>query len=230
MKILAIDTATEACSAALLIDAEVQGKYRIAPREHSHLILQMVQDLLSESGTKMAQLDAIAFGRGPGSFMGLRIAAGVAQGMAFAHDLPVIPVSTLKTIAQVAHEETGSENILTAIDARMGEVYWAAYSLEDKTWRAEVEETVVPPEQAQLPANMTPGWIGAGTGWSSYKEKLPTANCRLPTLLPDCLPSAEAMARLAAADFIAGNIVTAEQAVPVYLRNNVAKKPKAVSF
>lgn len=230
MKILAIDTATEACSAALLIDAEVRSQYKIAPREHSHLILQMVEDLLSESDTGMAQLDAIAFGCGPGSFMGLRIAAGVAQGMAFAHDLPVIPVSTLKAIAQVAHEETGSEHILAAIDARMDEVYWAAYHLDNNEWRLDGEEIVVPPEHIPAPDSQI-NWTGAGTGWKTHKERLlPTADCQLPTLLPDCLPSAGAMAKLAVADINAGRLLSAEKAVPVYLRNNVAKKPKSVSF
>ena len=135
MKILAIDTSTEACSAALLIDGDLQGVYKLAPREHSLLILKMIDGLLSDAGITVSELDAIAFGRGPGSFMGLRIAAGVVQGIAYAHELPVIPVSTLKAIAQRASEETRHQHVLAAIDARMDEVYWAAYSLQGQTWQ-----------------------------------------------------------------------------------------------
>ncbi|MCW8941987.1 MAG: tRNA (adenosine(37)-N6)-threonylcarbamoyltransferase complex dimerization subunit type 1 TsaB, partial [Gammaproteobacteria bacterium] len=147
MKILAIDTATEACSAALYIESEapdagITSEYQLAPREHSRLILKMIDRLLSQAGIAVAELDAIAFGRGPGSFMGLRIAAGVVQGIAFAHDIPVIPVSTLKTIAQRAYELTGSKNVLAAIDARMDEVYWAKYSLTGKQWVLDGEEQV----------------------------------------------------------------------------------------
>ncbi len=128
MKILAIDTATEACSAALLIigetgDTEISSRYQLAPREHSRLILKMIDELLTEADVPVSSVDAIAFGQGPGSFMGLRIAAGVVQGIAFAHDIPVVPVSTLKAIAQRAYEETGSAHVLATIDARMDEVY-----------------------------------------------------------------------------------------------------------
>jgi tRNA threonylcarbamoyladenosine biosynthesis protein TsaB len=122
MKLLAIDTATEACSAAIYIDGETVQRYRIAPREHSHIILPMIDELLAETGCYLSAMSAIAFGRGPGSFMGVRIAAGVTQGIAFAHDLPVVPVSTLAAIAQTAHVQTQAEKVLAAIDARMNEV------------------------------------------------------------------------------------------------------------
>ncbi|MGB5456905.1 MAG: tRNA (adenosine(37)-N6)-threonylcarbamoyltransferase complex dimerization subunit type 1 TsaB, partial [Gammaproteobacteria bacterium] len=103
MKILAVDTATEACSAALYLDGEIHQQFRVAPREHSHIILPMIDQLLSDSGIRVSDLDVLAFGRGPGSFMGVRIAAGVAQGIAFAWDLPVVPISTLAAIAQTVH-------------------------------------------------------------------------------------------------------------------------------
>lgn len=232
MNILAIDTATEACSAALLIDGEVSALYQLAPREHSSLILKMIDQLLSQAKLPIRQLDAIAFGQGPGSFMGLRIAAGVVQGIAFAHDIPVIPISTLKAIAQRACEQTRHTNILVAIDARMDEVYWAAYSLKQKIWQAAAEECVISPDRvvlAQLPGQQEQTWVAAGTGWQSYKDRLQQAvDCRLQTILADCLPSAEVIVKLAAEEYSAGNMVTAAEAIPVYLRNNVAKKPKPV--
>jgi len=234
MKILAIDTATEACSAALLIDDEagqkIHTRYQLAPREHSRLILQMLDDLLAEAGLSVSDIDAIAFGQGPGSFMGLRIAAGVVQGIAFAQDIPVIPVSTLKAIAQRAFDETGSKYVLATIDARMDEVYWAAYSLQNQHWKLHGEERVISPEKITLPVMPEDTiWLAAGNGWANYKDRLlQTANCKLPTILPECFPNAEVIVKLAAEEFKAGNTVPAAEAIPVYLRNDVAKKPKPV--
>ena len=235
MKILAIDTATEACSAALTIeggpsDSGIISEYQLAPREHSRLILKMIDRLLSQAGITVAELDAIAFGRGPGSFMGLRIAAGVVQGIAFAHDTPVIPVSTLKTIAQRAYELTGNKNVLAAIDARMDEVYWAKYSLTGKQWVLDGEERVVSPDKlhlAEVLAGQDNKWVGAGTGWASYADRLlPDDNLNLLATLDDCFPSAEVIAKLAIEELKADNTVSAAEAIPVYLRNDVAKKPK----
>ena len=195
MKILAIDTATEACSAALYLGGEITRQYRVAPRQHSHIILPMIDQLLAESGVRVAELDALAFGRGPGSFMGVRIAAGVTQGIALAWDLPVVPVSTLAAIAQTAYSETGATRVLSAIDARMNEVYWAAYRLSDNGCMHLVgEESVIAPGQVAKPAE--DGWTGAGTGWSAYGEILNAAIgagvlsaivCRQPSLLSNWL-------------------------------------------
>jgi tRNA threonylcarbamoyladenosine biosynthesis protein TsaB len=232
MNILAIDTATEACSAALYINGELRSSYVLAPREHSRLILKMIDDLLLEADLSVSKLDAIAFGRGPGSFMGLRIAAGVVQGIAFAHDIPVIPVSTLKAIAQRAFEQTKNKHILTAIDARMDEVYWAAYSLKQQLWQLHGEESVVSPDKVPTPERLAQpdeSWVGAGTGWASYKDRLLlTVGLQLPTILPECLPSAEVMVKIAVDEFKAGNMITAAEAIPVYLRNDIAKKAKPV--
>lgn len=232
MKILAIDTATEACSAALYIDGELSSNYQLAPREHSRLILKMIDDLLSAANLSVSNLDAIAFGRGPGSFMGLRIAAGVVQGIAFAHDIPVIAISTLKAIALRAYEQNQCPRILVAIDARMDEVYWAAYYHSEQQWQLAAEECVISPDKVHLPEVLNQSdelWVGAGSGWGSYKDRLLlTVNCQLSTILPDCFPSAEVIAKLAVDEFNAGNTVTAAQAIPVYLRNDVAKKPKPV--
>jgi tRNA threonylcarbamoyladenosine biosynthesis protein TsaB len=228
MKILAIDTATEACSAALYLEGEVMQKYRVAPREHSHILLPMIEQLLTDAAISVSDLDALAFGRGPGSFMGVRIAAGVTQGIAFAWDLPAIPVSTLAAIAQRAHAESGAVKVLAAIDARMNEVYWGAFTLADDGCMQRVgEECVIPPEQVARPEGI--GWSGAGTGWSTYGEKLSAAvgAGMLVSVQEECLPSAGAILKLAVPEFEAGRYVPASKAVPVYLRDNVAKKSAA---
>ena len=240
MKILAIDTSTEACSAALLIDGEVSSQYQLAPRKHSQLILKIIDQLLSDADVPVSSLDAIAFGRGPGSFMGLRIAAGVVQGIAFAHDIPVIPISTLKAMAQRAYEQTNIENVLVAIDARMDEVYWGAYFLVNQRWVTDGEECVISPDTIQLPAMLSTQdktWVAAGTGWGSYSDRLLDSadedgmvnkQFKPVEILVDCFPSAEVIVKLAVEEFEAGNTITAAHAIPVYLRNDVAKKPKAV--
>jgi len=228
LKILALDTATEACSAALYLDGEITQKYRVAPREHSHILLPMIEQLLGESGNQLSDLDALAFGRGPGSFMGVRIAAGVTQGIAFARDLPVIPVSTLAAIAQAAHAQSGTDKVLSAIDARMNEVYWGAFTLATNGCMQPVgDETVIAPELVSRPEGA--GWTGAGTGWSAYGEALSSmvGTEALATVLDQCLPSATAILELALPDYEAGRYVSASRAVPVYLRDNVAKKPAA---
>ena len=232
MKILAIDTATEACSAALIIDGELTSQYQLAPREHSRLILKMIDGLLADADVAVADLDAIAFGRGPGSFMGLRIAAGVVQGIAFAHDIPVIPVSSLKAIAQRAYDESNISQVLVAIDARMDEVYWAAYKIKNQRWSLEGEEQVISPDKINLSDILEQdekSWVAAGTGWGCYADRLlPGNQSQLYSVLPDCFPSAEGIVKLAVEEFKAGNTVLAAEAIPVYLRNDVAKKPKPV--
>ena len=238
MKILALDTSTEACSAALYIDGEITSQYQLAPREHSRLILKMIDDLLAAEKLAVSSLDAIAFGRGPGSFMGLRIAAGVVQGIAFAHDIPVISVSTLKVIAQRAFEQTQSRHVIATIDARMDEVYWAAYILDesnlaDLQWRLVSDECVVSPDKVYLSevlADKNVDWVGAGSGWNSYTDRLLTDGFALKEILPECLPAAEQIVKLAVEDLKTGNTVSAAEAIPVYIRNDVAKKPKSVTF
>lgn len=234
MNILAIDTSTEACSAALHIDGNIYTDYRIAPREHSRLILGMIEQLLQQAELSVKALDAVAFGRGPGSFMGLRIAAGVTQGIAFAHDLPVIPVSTLKAIAQRAYEQTKVDNILVAIDARMDEVYWGIYHRRDNCWHIKGEEQVISPDHAklaELPDSSATDFVAAGNGWKNYRDRLlPGVGQVIHSILDDCLPSADAIARLAGEEYAAGNHLSAADAIPVYLRNNVAKKPAPIKF
>ena len=145
MKILAIETATEGCSAALLINGEVIDRFQVAPREHGNLILPMVDELLNEAGMTLQQLDALAFGRGPGSFTGVRMATGVIQGLAFAAELPIAPVSTLTALAYQAGPPVEGQTVYAALDARMGEVYWCEYERIDGQLKAVSNESVIAP-------------------------------------------------------------------------------------
>ncbi|MCG7981750.1 MAG: tRNA (adenosine(37)-N6)-threonylcarbamoyltransferase complex dimerization subunit type 1 TsaB [Candidatus Thiodiazotropha lotti] len=224
MKLLAIETATEACSAALLIDDQIELRYEIKPRGHSELILGMMDGLLADAGLSANQLDAMAFGRGPGSFTGVRIATGVIQGAAFAADLPVVPVSTLAALAQRAYREKGEPNLLTAFDARMGELYWAGYRVDsNEIVRLVMDEQVSNAQQVRLPLDEE--WYGVGSGWGVYGPQLGE---RLGESLlgykADLYCSARDVATLAGVDFEAGLAVSAERALPVYLRNDVAHK------
>lgn len=224
MKILAIETATESCSAALLVDGAMSVRERIAPREHATLILSMCDELLEEAELKPVDLDAVAFGRGPGSFTGVRVATGVIQGIAFAAELPVAPVSSLAALAQGAWRQDGAERVLAAIDARMGEVYWGAYEVVDGLVEPIIPETVVAPEAAPVPEGE--GWFGVGTGWGTYGEVLSQrAEGRIGAVAAERYPLAQDVAWLAARAVERGETVSPEQALPVYLRDNVARKP-----
>jgi tRNA threonylcarbamoyladenosine biosynthesis protein TsaB len=223
VKLLALDTATEACSAALYIDGEISQRYQLAPREHSNLILQMLDDLLTEASITLPMLDALAFGRGPGSFMGLRIAAGVVQGISLAHELPIVPVSTLASIAHIQMQQPGVEKVLAAIDARMHEVYWGAYTKHDGLPVLQAEEMVVPPDRVPIPEGSD--WHGAGSGWGSYADALKQRlGACISDTQPACFPSAASIATLAVPMFAQDGGVDAAQAIPVYLRDKVAKK------
>ena len=225
MKILALDTSTEACSAALLNDATLYSRYALQPRKHAALILPMLEEVLTEAEMTLNDLDALAFGCGPGSFTGVRIAAATAQGVAASANLAVISISSLAAIAQRAVDENGMEKIACAIDARMGEVYWGCYRCNDDGMVVlEGKECVIAPENIPLPQGS--GWTGAGTGWSAYENQLTSRiGSNLSGLNAGLLPNAIAIAKLAAADFKEGKKLRAEQALPVYLRNQVARKP-----
>ena len=224
IKLLALDTATEACSAALHIDGEIRQKFQLAPQAHTRLILKQAETLLAEAGITLQQLDALAFGRGPGSFTGVRIATGVIQGMAFGADLPVVPVSTLASIAQAVYEDHGKAQVLSAIDARMGGVYWGQYQLaDDGLMMLSGEEAVLAPVDVPQPGSS--GWSGAGSGWRAHEEALlqRLGDC-IDSTHADYLPQSRTIARLAVPVFESGQAVDASQALPVYLRNDVAKK------
>ena len=218
MKLLAIDTATEACSAALFLDGALSSRYEFAPRQHAELILPMVDALLAEAEIKLGSLDCLAFGRGPGAFTGVRIATGVIQGLAFAVDLPVIPISTLAILAQGAVSQ--SDYLLSAIDARMGEVYWGLYQVRDNVVEAVSAEAVSKPDQVTAPADRQ--WFGVGSGWNTYAQELSQAvNGHLIGHQGEAYPHARDIIPLALRDYAAGAAVPAEQALPVYLRNQV---------
>lgn len=221
MKLLAIETSTIACSAALLIDDEIRERYELAPQRHADLLLPMIGELLSEAGLTPMQLDGLAFGRGPGAFTGLRIAAGVAQGIACGADLPVAPVSTLAALAQGAADR--STRVLAVMDARMNEVYWGIHEAgADGLMQLRGDERVCAPDAAPLPAG--DGWFGAGDGWGAYGEVL---RARLGAGLAGDdaarYPRAREVVLLARAIALRGGMVAAEHALPVYLRDRVAQ-------
>jgi len=225
LNILAIETSTQACSAALLCNGEILQRYQIAPRGHGDLILPMIDELMSEAGLSPTQLSAVAFGRGPGAFTGVRIATSVAQGIAFGADLPVAPVSSLAALAQAGYRRKGYQTMLCAMDARMGEIYWGAYQVEQGVVLLLAGEHVCVPELAPEPPESVGQWHGLGNGWQEYGECL---NQRF-SLRPDsddasCLARAEDVIVLAQHAVGHGQTVSAEQAMPVYLRDNVAEK------
>jgi tRNA threonylcarbamoyladenosine biosynthesis protein TsaB len=222
IRILAIETATAACSAALSVDGDIIERYALAPRQHATLILPMIESLLLEAGLSVAQLDAIAFGRGPGSFTGVRIAASIVQGIAFAAGRPVVPVSTLAALALGGKRETGHNRVLAALDARKDEVYWGSYVHSgDDNPELQGSELVCAPADIPVPAEGD--WAGVGGGWESYGPALlQQLGDRVVRILPDLEPRAADVARLSLDAFMRGATVAPEHAIPVYLRNNVA--------
>jgi tRNA threonylcarbamoyladenosine biosynthesis protein TsaB len=226
MKLLAIDTSGEACSAALLLDSEVGQRLAREPRRHGELILRMMDELLAAAGLKLADLDALAFGRGPGSFTGVRIATAVIQGAAFGADLQVVAVSTLAALAQGHYRTGGHTHCLPAFDARMGELYWGCYLCDEAgLMRAACAEQVAPPGEVALPEHAH--WQGVGSGWAVHGPVLSRRlGSRLTGVDPDAACEARDIACLAAADFAAGRSVSAERALPLYLRDQVTAQPK----
>lgn len=216
MKILAIETSTDACSAALAIGDEVHEVYRLAPREHTRLILDMMDEVLAHGGLSLAQVDALAFGRGPGAFTGVRVAVSVAQGAAFGADLPVIPVSSLAALAHYAYRECGSSHVVVATDARLAEVYTGCYRVTQH--RAELigVEQVIKPES--LPLIEQGEWCAIGSGWELFepvlRQRVTGATLHV---IAGAFPHAYDIACLARH----GERVAAEKALPVYLRDDV---------
>ena len=216
--LLALDTATEACSVALLHDGKVTSHYEVIPRLHAQKLLPMIKELLAQAGVELSAVEAIAFGRGPGAFTGVRIAIGVVQGLAFALERPVLPISNLAALAQRAYREHGATQVASAIDARMDEVYWGCYREQAGEMRLQGVEAVLPPEAAALPGDASGDWFGAGTGWS-YAERL---NVKPTALDAGMLPHAEDLLTLARFAWARGEAIRADDAQPVYLRDKVA--------
>lgn len=215
MHLLALETSSEYCSCALSVGGVVREACVRAGQEHSALLLPMVAQLMREANLGFGQLDAVAFGAGPGSFTGLRIACGAVQGLAFAHELPVVPVTTLEALAQ----QSGAQRVLACLDARLGELYLAAYERAgDATWTvcfapALLKTTELP----ELPGH----WTGVGSGFAAHGAAL-AARYALANVDAEAVPSAGAIAALAVAKFARGESVRADEAAPLYLRDKVA--------
>ena len=232
MKLLAVETSTEACSAALYIDGIVTERFELTPKEHTRLILPMIDSLMADAGLNPRDLDALAFGRGPGSFTGVRIATGIIHGIALGAELPVVPVSTLAAIAQdffdkgsnaIQEKQDSIDTAFVAMDARMGEIYWGVYRRDDQGYAELIgNESVTPADTIEIP-ELT--GIGIGTGWGVYRQELSQRlDGKVVAIETDNLPRAGAVARLGARGFELGLAVDVEQAMPVYLRDKVAKK------
>lgn len=222
MQILAIDTSTEYLSLALWLDGRLLTRDIHAGQSHSQQILPTLRDLLNEAQLDLEALDGIAFGAGPGSFTGLRIACGVTQGLAFGANLPVVEVSTLQTLAQ----QSGAHKVIACLDARMGEIYFAAYEKKDDVWLEVIAPALFKPEQA--PALQGNDWLGVGTGWLAYPEVLNQVYqdnlFELPKPGHSSHPTARAIAEIALPLFKSGLAKAAHEVAPIYIRNKVALK------
>lgn len=227
MNILALETSSTNCSVALFWDGDIISKQVTDANQHAKVILPMIDELLSIAQTTVKKLDAIAFGCGPGSFTGLRIAASVVQGLALAHHIPVISISSLRTLAQHAYRAFHYKRVIAAIDARQQEIYAGIFEYEHATMTLikNSKEVVCPHEQLILPE--TEDWYGIGTGWNvggSYWATI--LNARLLDVQNDLLPDAVDVAYLASIEFANKNFLSPEQAIPVYLRDQVTTPPK----
>ncbi len=219
MKILALETSTEYCSVALWQDGDISSRCELVGQRHSEVLIAMLDEVLRAAGIKLAQLDGIAFGMGPGSFTGVRIACGVAQGLALGADLPVVGVSTLQALAQAA----GHDKVIAALDARVGEIYHAAYEKRAGEWVTVCEPGLCLPQYA--PQVQGSGWFGAGSGFALYAATLEGRYAgQLIGSDAQAVPQASAIAQLSAPLFAAGQGVDAAQARPLYLRDKVALK------
>jgi len=217
LKILALETSTELCSAALWLDGRVDAREVLAGQRHSELLMPMIDALLQQQQLVTRDLDGIAFGAGPGSFTGVRIACGVAQGIAFGIGVPVAGISTLLALAAASQ----AAHAVCCLDARMGEVYHAAYEKRGGDWHAVFEPALCKPDA--VPPLPDGAWTGCGSGFAVYRTELESCYAgRLERVRDDLVPHAREIAALAAAEFERGNAVVAERAAPLYVRNKVA--------
>jgi len=219
LKILALETSSEYCSVALFVGGGTLAHEVRAVQRHSELLLPMVDEVLAEGGIALRDLDGIAFGAGPGAFTGLRIACGVAQGLAFGAELPLLGVCTLEALA----EQAAAARVIAALDARMGEIYHAAYDRDVGGWRALREPSLCQALDApQVPEG---DWTGCGSGFDAHGAALRERyDGRLAQIIPGLHPRAQEMARLAAPRFAAGQGEDPAEAHPLYIRNKVALK------
>lgn len=219
MNLLALDTSTEYLSLALLKGEEMFTFDLNAGQTHSQIILPQLQALLNQAELQLGDVHGIAFGAGPGSFTGVRIAAGVAQGLGFGANLPVVGICTLLALA----EASGADKVIACLDARMAEVYHAAYEKNAGQWQTTIEPGLYKPDA--VPAVAGDGWLGAGSGWQTYPEQLSAAyGVQLHATQPTLLPTASAILKLALPVFVRGEARPAAEALPIYIRNRVALK------
>lgn len=219
MRILALETSTEHCSVALWQDGALLERSEWAGQRHSELLMDMLDGVLREADIKLAQLDGIAFGAGPGSFTGVRIACGVAQGLALGADLPVVAVCTLQALARAA----ARDKVIAALDARMGEIYHAAYVRNGEDWETICAPSLCPAQHA--PTVLGDGWFGAGSAFALHGAALDVGYAgQLAGVNAQAVPQASAVATLSVRVFAAGGGVDAAQAAPLYLRDKVALK------
>jgi tRNA threonylcarbamoyladenosine biosynthesis protein TsaB len=219
MKILALETSTEYCSVALWQAGVIAERCELVGQKHSELLMPMIEALLQATSHKLQAMDGIAFGKGPGSFTGVRIACGVAQGLALGANLPVVGICTLEALA----EASGKDKVIAALDARMGELYLAAYEQREGTWQAVIEPCLCKPEDA--PPVAGEGWFGCGSGFAVQGAMLEAAyGTQMTGVDGSAVPQAAAIAALAAARFLRGEGADAAQALPLYLRDKVALK------
>ena len=221
--ILALDTATEACSAALLHQDHINFEDELSPRTHTQRILPMVDGLLKNANLSIKEVDYLAFGRGPGSFTGVRVGVGVAQGLALGAELKVVPISNLTTMAEQAYQELGATEVIALIDARMNEVYFSQLVRTENGWIEKVKERVCSPEGALVQFQLDTDKITVvGTGWAAYPQ---FSEQNLPLAISEItLPSAKYMLALAEQEIAKGNVKSVDEIEPVYLRNEVTWK------
>ncbi|WP_448547808.1 tRNA (adenosine(37)-N6)-threonylcarbamoyltransferase complex dimerization subunit type 1 TsaB [Thalassotalea fusca] len=225
MKYLAIDASTEACSVALSVDGHVTHEFEHCPQSHSLVLLPMVDRVLKQAKVSLSELDGIIYGRGPGSFTGVRIGIGVVQGLAFAANLRLVGVSTMQAMAQQAYSEHGQTSVLAAIDARMSEVYTCLFQVDaDGVMQPVTQEQVLPPEQVSptLPEGVSSAYA-VGTGFDAYADVLSAlkAQSESPQVL---YPNAKAMLPCGMALFEQGESLAPEDAQPTYVRDTVSWK------
>jgi tRNA threonylcarbamoyladenosine biosynthesis protein TsaB len=219
LKILALDTSNEYCSVALLLNGQISSREALAKQRHSELLLPMIQQVLTEAGVELSQLQGIAFGAGPGSFTGLRIACGVAQGLGFGSGLAVVGGCTV----EARGDEAGGGRVIAALDARMGEIYHAAYMKSGDRWLMAGQPVLCFPQDAPLLRGND--WTGCGSGFAVHEGALRLRyNGCINHIIPGVRPQARAIARLAASRFMDGAGIEPAEAAPIYIRNKVALK------
>lgn len=213
--ILACETATHACSSALYCQDQMTQEYALAPRQHSQLLLTQVDQLLDQSACSLAEVDVFAFGCGPGSFMGLRLSASVIQAFAYANKKPVVAISSLRALAQSAYDQHQYEQVCVAWDARMGEVYYGEYQVEEGIMQVQTDDCLISPLTLKEKEKANPNRIG--NAFKEYLDSEPSANL---------YPEAQSVAKLALYEYQKGNVLDAASALPNYVRMKVARKKK----